>query len=125
MRAHSENAMKIAEFLNNHPAIEKVLYPGLTNDEGHATASQQMSLFGGMMSVQVNGGKDNAMSVAANVRLFTRATSFGGPHSLIEHRASVEGPGTKTPDNLLRLAIGLENVDDLIEDLTQALSHTE
>ena len=125
MRAHSENAMKIAEFLNNHPAIEKVLYPGLTNDEGHATASQQMSLFGGMMSVQVNGGKDNAMSVAANVRLFTRATSFGGAHSLIEHRASVEEPGTKTPDNLLRLAIGLENVDDLIEDLTQALSHTE
>jgi len=125
MRAHSDNAMKIAEFLNNHPAIEKVLYPGLSNDEGHATASQQMSLFGGMMSVQVNGGKDNAMSVAANVRLFTRATSFGGPHSLIEHRASVEEPGTKTPDNLLRLAIGLENVDDLIEDLTQALSHIE
>ena len=125
MRAHSDNAMKIAEFLNNHPAIEKVLYPGLSNDEGHATASQQMSLFGGMMSVQVNGGKDNAMSVAANVRLFTRATSFGGPHSLIEHRASVEEPDTKTPDNLLRLAIGLENVDDLIEDLTQALSHTE
>ena len=122
MRAHSENAMKIAEFLNNHPAIEKVLYPGLSNDEGHMTASQQMSLFGGMMSVLVNGGKDNAMSVAANVRLFTRATSFGGPHSLIEHRASVEEPGTKTPDNLLRLAIGLENVDDLIEDLTQALS---
>jgi len=122
MRAHSENAMKIAEFLNNHPAIEKVLYPGLSNDEGHMTASQQMSLFGGMMSVLVHGGKDNAMSVAANVRLFTRATSFGGPHSLIEHRASVEEPGTKTPDNLLRLAIGLENVDDLIEDLTQALS---
>ena len=123
MRAHSENAMKIAEFLNNHPAIEKVLYPGLSNDEGHMTASQQMSLFGGMMSVLVHGGKDNAMSVAANVRLFTRATSFGGQHSLIEHRASVEEPGTKTPDNLLRLAIGLENVDDLIEDLTQALSH--
>jgi len=123
MRAHSENAMKIAEFLNNHPAIEKVLYPGLSNDEGHMTASQQMSLFGGMMSVLVHGGKDNAMSVAADVRLFTRATSFGGQHSLIEHRASVEEPGTKTPDNLLRLAIGLENVDDLIEDLTQALSH--
>jgi len=122
MRAHSENAMKIAEFLNEHPAIERVLYPGLSTDAGNVTASQQMSLFGGMMSVQVNGGRDKAMSVAANVKLFTRATSFGGPHSLIEHRASVEEPGTKTPDNLLRLAIGLENVDDLIDDLTQALS---
>jgi len=89
------------------------------------TASQQMSLYGGMMSVQVNGGRDDAMRVAGNVRIFTRATSFGGPHSLIEHRASIEEPGTKTPDNLLRLAIGLENVDDLIEDLTQALRQME
>lgn len=125
MRAHSQNAMKVAEFLNNHPAIEKVLYPGLSSDAGHITASQQMSLFGGMMSVQVKGGRDSAMSVAAKVRILTRATSFGGPHSLIEHRASIEGPGTKTPDNLLRLAIGLENVDDLIEDLTQALRPIE
>lgn len=122
MRVHSENAMKIAEFLNNHPAVEQVLYPGLSTDAGHVTASQQMSLFGGMMSVLIKGGRDAAMSVAAKVKLFTRATSFGGPHSLIEHRASVEEPGTKTPDNLLRLAIGLESVDDLIEDLTQALS---
>lgn len=121
MRAHSENAMKVAEFLNNHPAIERVLYPGLSNDAGHSTASQQMSFFGGMMSVQVSGDRDTAMGVAAKVRIFTRATSFGGPQSLIEHRASIEGPGTKTPDNLLRLAIGLENVDDLIEDLAQAL----
>jgi cystathionine gamma-synthase len=117
--------MKIAEFLNNHPAIEKVLYPGLSNDSGHITASEQMTFFGGMMSVQVNGDRDDAMSVAAKVRIFTRATSFGGPHSLIEHRASIEEPGTKTPDNLLRLAIGLENVDDLIEDLAQALGQTE
>ena len=125
MRAHCDNALKIAEFLNNHPAIEKVLYPGLSSDAGHSTASHQMSLFGGMMSVQVTGGRDNAMATAAKVRVFTRATSFGGPHSLIEHRASIEGPGTKTPDNLLRLAIGLENVDDLIADLTQALSEIE
>lgn len=121
MRAHSENAMKVAEFLNNHPAIEKVLYPGLPDDAGHGTASQQMSLFGGMMSVLVNGNRDAAMKVAASVKIFTRATSFGGPHSLIEHRASIEAPGTTTPENLLRLAIGLENVDDLIEDLTEAL----
>ncbi|HZN05668.1 MAG TPA: aminotransferase class V-fold PLP-dependent enzyme [Pyrinomonadaceae bacterium] len=121
MRAHSESALKIARFLNNHPAVERVLYPGLSNDAGHIIASQQMSLFGGVMSVQIKGGRENAMSVAAKVRIFTRATSFGGPHSLIEHRASVEDPATKTPDNLLRMAIGLEHVDDLIEDLTQAL----
>ena len=125
MRAHCDNALKVAEFLNNHPAIKKVLYPGLSNDAGHSTASQQMSLFGGMMSVLVNGGRDNAVGIAAKVRIFTRATSFGGPHSLIEHRASIEGPGTKTPDNLLRLAIGIENVDDLIADLAQALSQIE
>lgn len=124
MRAHSENALKVAEFLNGHPAVEKVLYPGLPNDAGHNIASQQMSLFGGMMSVLIKGNKENAMGVAAKVKIFTRATSFGGPHSLIEHRASVEAPGTKTPDNLLRLAIGLEHVDDLIEDLAQALNHS-
>lgn len=121
MRAHSENAVRVASFLNNHPAIEKVLYPGLISDAGYNIASQQMSLFGGMMSVLVKGGRDRAMNVAAKVKVFTRATSFGGPHSLIEHRASVEEPGTRTPDNLLRLAIGLENVDDLVEDLAQAL----
>ena len=125
MRAHSESALNVAEFLSNHPAVEKVLYPGLPNDAGHVIASQQMSLFGGMMSVQIKGSKEKAMAVAAKVRIFTRATSFGGPHSLIEHRASIEGPGTKTPDNLLRLAIGLENVDDLIEDLAQALGEIE
>lgn len=121
MRAHSENALKVAQFLSGHPGIEKVLYPGLADDAGHDVASQQMSHFGGMMSVLVRGGRDAAMNVAAKVKVFTRATSFGGPHSLIEHRASIEEPGTKTPDNLLRMAIGLENADDLIEDLAQAL----
>jgi cystathionine gamma-synthase len=121
MRAHSESAVKVAQFLNDHPAIENVLYPGLTSDAGYDIASKQMTLFGGMISVQVNGGRDRAMNVAARVRIFTRATSFGGPHSFIEHRASVEEPGTRTPDNLLRLAIGLENVDDLVEDLAHAL----
>jgi len=125
MRAHSESALKVAQFLSDHPAVENVLYPGLPSDAGHIIASQQMSLFGGMISVQIKGGRKNAMGVAAKVRIFTRATSFGGPHSLIEHRASVEEPGTKTPDNLLRLAIGLENVDDLIEDLGQALGEIE
>jgi cystathionine gamma-synthase len=75
-----------------------------------------------MLSVQVKGGADAAMAVAAKVRVFTRATSFGGTESLVEHRASIEGPGTRTPANLLRLSIGLENADDLIEDLDQALA---
>jgi cystathionine gamma-synthase len=80
-----------------------------------------MAMFGGMLSVQVRGGADAAMAVAAKVRLFTRATSFGGTESLLEHRASIEGPGTTTPPNLLRVSIGLEHPDDLIEDLDHAL----
>ena len=82
-----------------------------------------MTQFGGMLSVQVRGGKEAAFAVAAQVRLFTRATSLGAPESLIEHRASIEGPETRTPANLLRLSIGLEHVDDLIADLAQALEH--
>ena len=80
-----------------------------------------MTDFGGMLSFQVSGGKDAAMQVAANVRLFVRATSLGGTQSLIEHRASIEGPETNTPDDLLRVSVGLESVDDLIDDLSQAL----
>jgi cystathionine gamma-synthase len=77
---------------------------------------------GGMLSFQVKGGRKRAFEVAARVTLFTRATSLGGAESLIEHRASVEGPETRTPDNLLRLSIGLEHADDLVEDLAQALA---
>jgi len=121
MRAHSENARKVAQFLTGHSAVEAVHYPGLPGHPGHEAASRQMSGFGGMLSVQVRGGREQAMGVAARVRLFTRATSLGGPHSLIEHRASVEGSQTRTPQNLLRLSIGLENADDLIADLEQAL----
>ena len=83
-----------------------------------------MAYFGGMLSVQVKGGRAEAMAVAARVRLFTRATSLGGTESLIEHRASIEGPDTLTPENLLRLSIGLENAEDLIEDLDQALGRS-
>ncbi|MCL4878084.1 MAG: PLP-dependent transferase [Anaerolineae bacterium] len=121
VRAQAANALKIARFLESHPKVEKVLYPGLAAHEGHEIAGRQMSAFGGLMSMLVKGGQDEAMTVAARVQLFTRATSFGGPHSLIEHRASIEAPGTKTPPNLLRLSIGLENVEDLIADLTSAL----
>ena len=121
MRAHCENAMVVAAFLDRHPGVEAVYYPGLDHHHGHKIAARQMSLYGGMVSFRVKGGRDRAVAVAAAVRIFTRATSFGGTESLIEHRASIEGPGTATPENLLRMSIGLENPDDLVEDLAQAL----
>jgi len=99
-----------------------VHYPGLPAHPGHDVARRQMAAFGGMVSVEVRGDRARALEVAARVRVFTRATSFGATESLVEHRASIEGPGTRTPENLLRLSIGLENVDDLIEDLDQALA---
>jgi len=88
---------------------------------GHKIAQKQMSMFGGMLSFEVKGGRDPAMKVTASTKIFTRATSLGGVESLIEHRASIEGPGTTSPEGLIRLSIGLENADDLIEDLNQAL----
>lgn len=122
MRGHSANAQRVAEFLAEHPAVATVHYPGLPPHPGHTIAQRQMKLYGGMLSIQVHGGAEEAMAVAARVRLFTRATSLGGVESLIEHRASVEGPHTTTPTNLLRLSIGLEHPDDLIADLEQALA---
>lgn len=121
VRAQSLTAHKIAEFLKAQPKIEAVHYPGLSSHPGHKIAAGQMSSFGGMLSIQVKGGKAEAMRLAAGVKIFIHATSLGGPHSLVEHRASVEGATTRTPANLLRLSIGLEHVDDLIEDLEQAL----
>src|SRR5437016_227206 len=121
MRAHSENAMKIAEFLAQHRQVERVHYPGLPSHPGHQIAGRQMSMFGGMLSFDVPGGREAAMNVAAKTKIFIRATSLGGVESLIEHRASIEGKGTTSPESLLRLSIGLENADDLIEDLDQAL----
>jgi cystathionine gamma-synthase len=121
VRAHSENAMRVAQFLAAHKAVESVHYPGLTSHPGHKTAARQMSAFGGMLSFQVRGNRETALAVAARCQLIIRATSLGGTHSLIEHRASVEGPQTRTPQNLLRLSVGLEHADDLIADLEQAL----
>jgi cystathionine gamma-synthase len=121
MRAHSENAMKVAQFLAQDRHVERVHYPGLPSHPGHDMAKRQMSIFGGMLSLQVKGGGDAAMKLTAKTKIFTRATSLGGVESLIEHRASIEGPGTTSPANLLRVSIGLENADDLIEDLEQAL----
>lgn len=121
VRAQSASAQALAEFLSQHPAIEQVLYPGLGEHPGHAIAKRQMKGYGGLLSIQIKGGQSAAMAVAARVQLFTRATSFGGGHSLIEHRASIEAPGTQTPPNLLRLSVGLEHPDDLRADLEQAL----
>lgn len=122
MRAHTENANQIAVFLNSHQAVEKVFYPGLSDHPGHDIAKKQMSSFGGMLSFLVKGGSNEARKLVNLVKIFTQATSLGGVESLIEHRASVEGPETKTPQNLIRVSVGLENPIDLIEDLNQALA---
>ena len=121
MRAHCSNAAAVAAFLSAHPRVERVHYPGLPGDAGYAVASRQMSAAGGMLSFVVPGGRAGAFEVAARLQLFTRATSLGGPESLVEHRASVEGAGSRAPEGLLRLSIGLEHPDDLVADLRQAL----
>jgi len=121
MRGHNENGQKVAEFLNNHPLVEEVYYPGLPSHPGHEIAAAQMSGFGGMLSFLVKEGEGKARKIANQTKIFTQATSLGGVESLIEHRASNEGPGTKTPFNLLRLSVGIENSDDLIDDLRQAI----
>jgi cystathionine gamma-synthase len=121
MRGHCENALKIANWLANHAAVERVNYPGLPSRAEHEIAARQMSAFSGMLSFEVRGGKEAAMSVAAKTKLFIQATSLGGVESLIEHRASIKGEDPRTPQGLLRLSVGLEHPDDLIEDLAQAL----
>ena len=121
MRAHCDNAQLVATYLESNPKVEAVHYPGLTSHPGHEIAKRQMNDFGGMLSVQVRGGEEAAMALTRRLTLFTRATSLGGTESLIEHRASVEGAGTKAPPNLLRVSVGLEHPDDLIEDLERAL----
>ncbi|MGB8129097.1 MAG: aminotransferase class I/II-fold pyridoxal phosphate-dependent enzyme [Candidatus Angelobacter sp.] len=121
VRAHAENAQRVAEFLSRQSKIESVHYPGLPSHPGHKIAAGQMSGFGGMMSIQVKGGQAEAFKLVSGLKLFSHATSLGSTHSLIEHRASVEGAATRSPANLLRLSIGLEHTDDLIEDLGEAL----
>jgi len=118
----SAHALEIADFLSKHQKVEKVLYPGLDSDPGHKLAKSQMNGFGGLLSFLVQGNAQDAMDVTNKLKLITRATSFGGTHTLIEHRASVEAEGSTTPKNLLRLSVGLEHVDDLIEDLDMGLS---
>jgi cystathionine gamma-synthase len=121
MAVHCAGAMAVARFLETQSTVTAVHYPGLESHAGHEIASRQMRAFGGMLSFEVRGGRDEAMAVAAALTLFTRATSLGGNHSLVEHRTSIEGPDSIAPEGLLRLSIGLEHVDDLIADLDQAL----
>jgi cystathionine gamma-synthase len=123
VRAQTHTAARLAEFLSRHRGVDKVFYPGLESHRGHALARKQMKGgFGAMLSFCVRGGKDEAFAVAARLQLFTRATSLGGVESLIEHRASIEGPHSVTPQSLLRVSVGLEHADDLIADLDAALS---
>jgi len=121
VRAQVATAAIVAGLLDGHPRVERVFYPGLASHPGHEAAARQMSGFGAMISFTVPGGAEDALAVAARTRVFTRATSLGSVESLIEHRASMEGPRTSTPPNLLRLSIGLEHPDDLVADLLQAL----
>lgn len=122
VREQSRNAAAIAEFLSRDQRVARVFYPGLESHPGHALARKQMNGgFGAMLSFCVHGGRDEAFAVAARLRLFARATSLGGVESLVEHRASVEGPHGVSPESLLRLSVGLEHADDLIADLDLAL----
>jgi cystathionine gamma-synthase len=116
------SAELLAEKFAAHPMVSEVLYPGLASFAGHAAAKKQMKGgFGGMLSVRVKGGERAAIATAARVELWKRATSLGGVESLIEHRASIEGPGTPCPTDLLRLSVGVEDAGDLHVDLDQAL----
>ncbi|UCE84848.1 MAG: PLP-dependent transferase, partial [Deltaproteobacteria bacterium] len=121
--ASSRGAQRVAEALVEHPKVIEVLYPGLPSHPGHAVAARQMhGGFGPMLSFRVAGGEPAARAVASALRLVKQATSLGGVESLIEHRASVEGPETELPGDLLRLSVGIEDPEDLVADLGQALA---
>ena len=122
VRQACANALAVARFLEDHPKVERVLYPGLPSHPQHAVAQRQMAGgCGGLLSFQVKGDAAAALAVAGRLRLIARATSLGGTESLIEHRFTIEGAATGVPPNLLRLSVGIEDADDLIADLAQAL----
>lgn len=121
MDRHSANAAAVAGALAETPEVESVFYPGLATHPGHEVARRQMRSFGGMVSFGVRGGRADALRAASRLKLFVNATSLGGVESLVEHRASSEGKDSTSPPNLLRLSVGLEHPDDLVEDLRQAL----
>ena len=121
MERHSANALAIARALSAHPAVSTVHYPGLPEHPGHEAAARQMKAFGGMLSFRVRAGREAAIRAVCRVKLFVRATSLGSVESLIEHRQTSEGPGSKAPPELIRVSVGIEHVDDLLDDLRQAL----
>lgn len=126
MQRHTENAVRVAEFLDAHPAVSQTLYPGLPSHPNHDVAVRQMSGFGGMVSVRLRGGRQAALDLCSRTEVFILAESLGGVESLIEHpgamtHASTAGSLLEVPDDLVRLSVGIEDVDDLIGDLGQAL----
>jgi cystathionine gamma-synthase len=121
MERHSANALTVAGALASHPNVQAVYYPGLSGHPGHPIAAAQMRAFGGMLSFRVRGGRDAAIAAVSRARLFARATSLGCVESLIEHRATSEGAGSTAPPDLIRLSVGIEHPDDLVDDLSQAL----
>jgi cystathionine gamma-synthase len=113
MQVHSRNARAVATFLESHPAVAQVLYPGLVSHAGHAVAREQMEDFGGMVSVRIKGGSSDALATAGRLRLFINAGSLGGPESLVQHAGSVMHPRGAVPDDLLRVSVGLKHPEDL------------
>lgn len=123
MEKHSSNAIKLANFLSNHPRVEKVFYPGLSTHPNHDLAKMQMTNgYGGMMSILTKGNEQDCLKIASKLKIFQHATSLGGVESLVDHRKSAEGLHSVSPENLLRISVGIENIDDLLEDFSQALS---
>ena len=127
MQRHSENAALVAEFLDEHPAVASVLYPGLPGHPGHEVAARQMSGFGGMVSLRMRGGAQAARDLCSRTEIFILAESLGGVESLIEHpgamtHASTAGSQLEVPDDLVRLSVGIEDSADLLADLEQALT---
>jgi len=126
MERHSDNAERVVAFLTGHPAVAEVYYPGLPEHPGHEAAAKQMRRFGGMVSIRLRGGREAALRVCAATEVFTLAESLGGVESLIEHpgqmtHMSVAGSALQVPDDLVRLSVGIEDVEDLVEDLRNAL----
>lgn len=122
MRAHNENAAKVADYLSTHPKVKELYYPGLKNHPGHDIARAQMRGFGGMISFLLDGNEQETLKVVASSKLIQRATSLGGVESLWEHRRSSEGTLSNSPENLIRISVGLEHPDDIIADIDQALA---
>lgn len=123
MPIHARNAQALAEYLSTHSGIEEVLYPGLAGNLYHQVAVKQMKNgFGGMLSILVKGGQSAAIQLTQRLQLFKHATSLGGVESLIEHRQSIEGELSQSPDNLLRISVGIEDISDLLQDFKQALA---